>query len=127
MGSMNQPCCVSKRREGEANLITTSDGTLRKHETNEWKETTNGKSVIRRLLRFVGLFLGVSDKTLPSQRLVLQFHQPPNPGLGDIQLTVQKLATEGAILAGALHFDELASAGHHDVHIDPGPAVFDVA
>ena len=33
-------------------------------------------------------------------------------------------AIERAVLAGALHFDELPFAAHHDVHVDVGAHIF---
>ena len=48
------------------------------------------------------------------------------PTLGEHQQVVELVAGERGALGGALHLDELAGPGHHDVHVDLGPHVLRV-
>ena len=48
------------------------------------------------------------------------------PALGDRQERVEPGTAEGHLLRGALHLDELAGAGHDDVHVHLGARVLDV-
>ena len=46
------------------------------------------------------------------------------PFLRQIEQRIQRIAPEGQRFGSALHFDELAAAGHDDVHVDFGARVF---
>ena len=63
---------------------------------------------------------------MTSERFVLGIAQFGNAVTGQLQQSGQVVVAEGGFFAGALHFDESAAAGHHDVHVDLGVDVFDV-
>ena len=60
-----------------------------------------------------------------------QFHLLFVDVLAGVFAEVEELVEHGAVkacvFAGALHFDEVLCVLHHDVHVDVGGRVFDVA
>src|SRR5829696_2045822 len=60
------------------------------------------------------------------QSRVLGFAEPLDPDCGEVEQLVQHVAAERLPLGRRLHLDELARAGHHDVHVHLGRGVLDV-
>src|SRR6185312_552056 len=69
---------------------------------------------------------GASKRPRRAQRLLLLGGDGPDAVLAQFHKSVELLPREGRLLTASLHFDELARAGHHQVHIHFGIAILHV-